>query len=61
VWAGVTALADKIGGRYCEDCHVAETIEDPNNHGGVRPHAVNPEHARALWAASETLVGEHFY
>ena len=24
VWAGVVAPADAVGGRYCEDCHVAE-------------------------------------
>ena len=25
VWAGVVAPADEVGGRYCEDCHVAES------------------------------------
>src|SRR5271155_13487 len=24
VWAGVVAAAEDVGGRYCEDCHVAE-------------------------------------
>ena len=27
VWAGVVAPADEVGGRYCEDCHVAELVE----------------------------------
>ncbi len=24
IWAGAVAAADDVGGRYCEDCHVAE-------------------------------------
>ena len=28
--------------------------------GGVRPYALDPEHAKALWAKSEELVGERF-
>jgi hypothetical protein len=27
---------------------------------GVRPYALNPEHAKALWARSEELIGERF-
>jgi hypothetical protein len=27
VWAGVVAAAQTVGGRYCEDCHVAEIVE----------------------------------
>jgi len=27
---------------------------------GVRPYALDPEHAKALWAKSEELVGERF-
>ncbi|MBV9633175.1 MAG: shikimate dehydrogenase, partial [Methylobacteriaceae bacterium] len=60
VWAGVLAPADAIGGRYCEDCHVAEIVADPNIRGGVRPYALDPEHAKALWAKSEEMVGERF-
>ncbi len=29
VWAGCVAPADEIGARYCEDCNVAEVIDDP--------------------------------
>lgn len=62
VWAGVTAKADEVGGRYCEDCHVAETVAatDPNVRHGVRPYAVDPARAEALWALSEKMVGEKF-
>ena len=28
VWAGFVADADAIGGRYCEDCHVASLTQD---------------------------------
>ena len=63
VWAGVVAPADEVGGRYCEDCHVTTLVtESPITvaSGGVRPYALDPEHARALWTLSEDLVGERF-
>ena len=58
VWAAFVAPAEAIGGRYCEDCHVAEAAEA--GHGGVRPYALDPARARALWAKSEEWVGERF-
>jgi NAD(P)-dependent dehydrogenase (short-subunit alcohol dehydrogenase family) len=60
VWAGFVANAEAVGGRYCEDCHVAELNQDPNAREGVRPYAVDPERAKALWRKSEELVGERF-
>jgi len=60
VWAGVVAPGDLVGGLYCEDCHVAERVEDPNFRGGVRAYALDPDRARALWAKSEQMVGEIF-
>jgi NAD(P)-dependent dehydrogenase (short-subunit alcohol dehydrogenase family) len=64
VWAGVVALADEIGGRYCEDCHVAKMVPDdlPRNAmtEGVRGYALDPNAAEALWKKSEELVGESF-
>ncbi len=27
VWAGVKASADEVGGKYCEDCHVADVVD----------------------------------
>lgn len=59
VWSGFVALADLIGGHYCEDCHVAEVIEGDARFG-VRPYALDPQHAKALWSRSEAMVGEHF-
>jgi NAD(P)-dependent dehydrogenase (short-subunit alcohol dehydrogenase family) len=61
IWAGVVAKADEVGGRYCEDCHVAEVVEAGSNVlDGVRPYALDPERAKALWAKSEEMVGERF-
>jgi NAD(P)-dependent dehydrogenase (short-subunit alcohol dehydrogenase family) len=61
VWAAAVAKADAVGGRYCEDCHVADVIDAPGfTFGGVRPYALNPETAKALWAKSEDMVGERF-
>jgi NAD(P)-dependent dehydrogenase (short-subunit alcohol dehydrogenase family) len=60
VWAATVADPDEIGGRYCEDCHVAEPTDDPVAMNGVRPHAQDPAAAAALWARSEQLVGETF-
>lgn len=60
VWAGVVAPADAVGGRYCEDCHVAEIVDGEGIRGGVRPYALNADNAKALWAKSEQMVGETF-
>jgi NAD(P)-dependent dehydrogenase (short-subunit alcohol dehydrogenase family) len=60
VWAGVVAPADEVGGRYCEDCHVAKLVEGAELMGGVRAYALDPDHAKALWAKSEEMVGERF-
>jgi NAD(P)-dependent dehydrogenase (short-subunit alcohol dehydrogenase family) len=60
VWAAVKASADEVGGKYCEDCHVAEVIDNAEIRGGVRPYALDPDHAKALWAKSEAMVGEQF-
>jgi hypothetical protein len=60
VWAGAVGAADEVGGRYCEDCHVAEIEPDATKRAGVKPYALNPETAKALWAKSEEMVGERF-
>jgi NAD(P)-dependent dehydrogenase (short-subunit alcohol dehydrogenase family) len=62
VWAGVVAGADEVGGRYCEDCHVAEITQSGglDLSTGVRPYALDGESAKALWAKSEEWTGERF-
>jgi NAD(P)-dependent dehydrogenase (short-subunit alcohol dehydrogenase family) len=60
IWAGVVAPADEVGGRYCEDCHVAAFSEGSELREGVRAYALDPENAKALWGKSEEMVGERF-
>ncbi len=60
LWAGVVADAEDVAGLYCEDCHVAEPLDDPTARSGVRAYALDPANARALWAKSEEMVGERF-
>jgi NAD(P)-dependent dehydrogenase (short-subunit alcohol dehydrogenase family) len=64
VWAGVVAPGEEIGGRYCEDCHVAHLVPDnvPINTitAGVLGYALDANNAEALWKKSEKMVGESF-
>lgn len=60
VWAAAVADPAAIGGRYLEDCHVAELAEDEGLRAGVRAYALDPDNAKALWAKSEEMVGERF-
>jgi len=60
VWAGVVAASDAVGARFCEDCHVAQIVEDPGLRAGVRAYALDADNAKALWAKSEEMVGEWF-
>jgi hypothetical protein len=63
-WAGVVASADEIGGRYCENCHVGNIVQDDATitaiSEGVRAYALDPTTAEALWKKSEEMVGESF-
>ena len=60
VWAGFVASPDEVGAHYCEDCHIADVVDDPAAAFGVRSYALDSEHARALWLKSEEMVGERF-
>jgi NAD(P)-dependent dehydrogenase (short-subunit alcohol dehydrogenase family) len=64
IWAGIVADAEIIGGRYCEDCHVGSLLADDAVvsafSAGVRPFAVDPARAEALWEKAGELVGERF-
>jgi NAD(P)-dependent dehydrogenase (short-subunit alcohol dehydrogenase family) len=61
VWAACVATAEEIGGRYCEDCSVAEIVSGVGTTPkGVRPYAVDLERAKALWAKSVEMVSERF-
>jgi hypothetical protein len=61
--SGVVGPQMWSGGRYCENCHVAERLEGDTFSAvseGVRPYALDPEHTKALWARSEKMVRETF-
>jgi NAD(P)-dependent dehydrogenase (short-subunit alcohol dehydrogenase family) len=60
VWAAVYAPADAVGGRYCEDCHVAGIADGGATADGVSAYALDPENAKRLWTKSEEMVGERF-
>jgi NAD(P)-dependent dehydrogenase (short-subunit alcohol dehydrogenase family) len=62
VWAAFVAAAEEVGGHYCENCHVSKVTEGLINpvSEGVRPYALDPARAKALWTKSEGMVDERF-
>jgi len=60
VWSGCVASAEAVGGRYCEDCHVAEVNDKEAPRIGVKSYAIDPARAEALWTKSEEMVGKKF-
>jgi NAD(P)-dependent dehydrogenase (short-subunit alcohol dehydrogenase family) len=60
VWAGFVADVNDVGGRYCEDCDVAEVNDDPTARVGVRSYALDPRRAESLWGKSVDMVGERY-
>ena len=61
---GSAIVADEVGGRYCENCHVGAIVPDDvvisAVSEGVRGYALDPRNAEALWKKSEEMVGESF-
>ncbi|XCY77111.1 oxidoreductase [Pseudomonas sp. CBR-F] len=55
VWCAVSPQLEGLGGLYCEDCDVATPSQDDTRRNGVRPWAVDPEHAERLWLLSQQL------
>ena len=45
-----------IGGRYFEDCHEAEIVDERTGPEGVARYAVDPGNAERLWTVSEELL-----
>jgi hypothetical protein len=56
VWAATAPELDGEGGRYLEDCAIAELVDDPTASGGVRAYALDPERADALWEWTERAI-----
>ena len=57
VWAATSPDLAGVPAWYYEDCAPAELTTDPDASSGVRPYALDPDRAEALWALSERLVG----
>jgi NAD(P)-dependent dehydrogenase (short-subunit alcohol dehydrogenase family) len=60
VFAATAPELEGRGGLYLEDCHVARINEAPDALDGVKPYALDPEHAEHLWGVSEELVAQRF-
>jgi NAD(P)-dependent dehydrogenase (short-subunit alcohol dehydrogenase family) len=60
VWTATSSDLDGRGALYCEDCHVAETIEEPGAGSGVMSYALDDDAAERLWSLSEEWSGETF-
>jgi NAD(P)-dependent dehydrogenase (short-subunit alcohol dehydrogenase family) len=55
IWCATARELDGIGGVYCEDCDIAPV--EAEGRFGVRPFAIDPEIADALWAESVRMTG----
>ena len=56
VFLAASPQVQGIGGRYFEDCHEAEVVQQLQGLAGVVPHALDPDDARRLWDLSEQLL-----
>ncbi|MGB3389501.1 MAG: oxidoreductase [Pseudaminobacter sp.] len=55
IWCATAPELDGIGGVYCEDCDIAPV--EAQGRFGVRPFAIDPDTAEALWSQSVRLTG----
>ena len=56
VWAATAPELDAQGGAYLEDCGVARSNPDPASRGGIKPYAIDPARATALWGRTEEWI-----
>jgi NAD(P)-dependent dehydrogenase (short-subunit alcohol dehydrogenase family) len=57
IWCATSPALASFGGVYCEDCDIAFIEADGELGGpGVRPFAVDPDTAEALWHESARLL-----
>ena len=57
VYTATSSDLDGLGALYLEDCGISEATNDPLALTGVRPYALDPDRADALWGLSDRLVG----
>ncbi|MFW2487987.1 oxidoreductase [Clostridium chromiireducens] len=61
VWCATNPILNGMGGVYCEDCDIAESVQSDSLKGnGVRPWAIDSELAKKLWELSENLTNVKF-
>jgi NAD(P)-dependent dehydrogenase (short-subunit alcohol dehydrogenase family) len=61
VWCATSPALEGMGGVYCENSDIAETVPpDHKGWSGVLPRAIDPEAAERLWALSERMTGATF-
>jgi NAD(P)-dependent dehydrogenase (short-subunit alcohol dehydrogenase family) len=56
VWAATAPELDAHGGAYLEDCGIAASNPDPDSRGGIKPYAIDPDRATALWGRTEDWI-----
>ncbi|QTD54799.1 oxidoreductase [Parasphingorhabdus cellanae] len=57
LWAATSPLLDDKHGLYCEDCDVAQLMDENSPpYSCVAPHACDDDDAERLWELSETLL-----
>jgi NAD(P)-dependent dehydrogenase (short-subunit alcohol dehydrogenase family) len=56
VWAATAPELAEHGGAYLEDCAIAASNPDPDSRGGIKPYAVDPARAAALWDRTEAWI-----
>lgn len=61
VWAATAPALEGMGGRYLEDCGIAEAVPEGVAEHGFYAWAVDPVAAEKLWQVSETIVGQTFH
>lgn len=57
IWAATSPDLAGLGGVYCEDCDIARVWSPDVRFVGVKPWAIDPDAADALWEASEAMTG----
>jgi NAD(P)-dependent dehydrogenase (short-subunit alcohol dehydrogenase family) len=57
IWAATSPDLSDLGGVYCEDCDIAQVWTEGVRYRGVKPWAIDPDAAAALWDASEAMTG----
>ncbi|MEO1136813.1 MAG: oxidoreductase, partial [Pseudomonadota bacterium] len=57
LWAATSPELESRGGEYCEDCDIAQLMDENSpRYFHVAPWACDDEAARKLWAATEAMV-----